>query len=149
MKIKIHPISVDEPAIVKHIDLFRAKAGFPSPAMDYIENEMDLNALLIKHPSSTFMIEAEGDSMVNIIPDGAKLLVDRSLQVRQNDIVLAIINGEFFVKYYNRRGDTISLVAGNPKYAPVKIVDGMEFSIFGVVAHVLIDTRKVNNVRPR
>jgi DNA polymerase V len=71
------------------------------------------------------------------------------MQAKNNDIVLAAVNGEFNVKYFQQKGDRKWLVAANPLYKPVEIVDGMEFSIFGVVAWVLIETRLCNNVRTR
>ncbi|MEJ7672703.1 MAG: S24 family peptidase [Chitinophagaceae bacterium] len=82
---------------------FKVPAGFPSPAADYSEERIDLNKTLIKHPLSTFLIECEGTSMVNaFIPPKAKLLIDRSITPKNGDIVLAVLNGEFTVKYLKK-----------------------------------------------
>ncbi|KAA5532627.1 hypothetical protein F0919_17755 [Taibaiella lutea] len=147
-KIKVYPISVEQKAEIMKIGLFRAKAGFASPAQDYVVKPFEITELLIQHPSSTFLIECEGDSMEPVIPCSAYLIIDRSLQVRNNDIVLADLNGEFNVKYYTRRGDKVKLVPANQAYKTVEILDGMEFQVFGVVDWILINPRKVN-VRPR
>src|SRR5690349_341801 len=73
----------------------RVPAGFPSPAADYLEERIDINKVLIRHPLSTFLIECEGDSMKDaFIPPKAKLLIDRSLRPRNGDIVLAVLDGE-------------------------------------------------------
>ena len=134
--------------LIKKISLFRAKAGFPSPALDYAEDALDLNKLLVKHPASTFLVESDGDSMAGaFVSDPALLLVDRALQVQNEDIVLASINGDFTIKFYQRRGTKIRLIPANPKYNPIEIIDGMEFAVFGVVSRIIIDPRKLNNVR--
>src|SRR5690606_23908868 len=74
-------------------------AGFPSPADDYIENNLDLNKYLIQHPSSTFYIKVTGDSMVEAnIYCGDILIIDRSIIIQNNDVALVILNGNFTVK---------------------------------------------------
>ena len=74
-------------------------AGFPSVAEDYIENSLDLNELIIKHPASTFFVRVQGDSMRGAgILSGDILVVDRSLEASNNKIIVAIVNGEFTVK---------------------------------------------------
>src|SRR6267154_1544760 len=93
------------------------KAGFPSPAMDYLEERISLDKEFIKHPLSTFIIESSGDSMINaFIPPKAKLLVDRSITAKNGDIVLAVINGEFTVKYLKKNDFKCWLVPANSKY---------------------------------
>lgn len=85
----------------------RVAAGFPSPATDYMQEPINLNEELIRHPSATYMIRVEGDSMVDVfIPNNALLIVDRALTVKNNDIILASLDGEFTVKSYvvNERG---------------------------------------------
>lgn len=136
--------------VMPFLDNSDVKAGFPSPAGDYIEEEIDLKKLMIKHPSATFMVQVTGDSMKDaFVSDPARLIIDRAVKVQNNDMVLAVVNGEFTVKFYCRKGDDISLVPANEKYKPIEILDGMTFSVVGVVTFVLIEPRKVNNVRPR
>src|SRR4030042_6039051 len=77
----------------------RIKAGFPSPADDYIEKELDLNEYLIKHPAATFFVRVEGNSMIDAgIHSGDILIVDKSLEAKNNKIVIAVVNGELTVK---------------------------------------------------
>ena len=121
------------------------RAGFPSPAADYIENQIDLNKLLIANPTSTFYAQVTGDSMVNayIHPTASHLIIDRSLKPQNGDIVVAVIDGEFTVKRYLNTSQGIYLQAENPKYRPVKILDGMELEIWGVVTHFITDAKRV------
>src|SRR5689334_240790 len=75
------------------------QAGFPSPAQDYIEDKIDLNDLLIKHPSATFLVYTVGDSMIDsFIPPKSLLIVDKSITPKNNDIIVGVINGDFTVK---------------------------------------------------
>ena len=80
------------------------RAGFPSPADDYIETMLDLNEYLIKHPAATFFVKASGESMVNAgIHSGDILIVDRSLEAVHGKIVIAALNGELTVKRLSRQ----------------------------------------------
>ncbi len=145
-KIAIQALVANEPLTLPIIRDTAVKAGFPSPALDYMQDAIDLNQLLIKHPSSTFLVTIEGDSMIDaFIANPALLIIDRALQVRNGDIVLAVVNGDFTVKRYVRKVDRIFLVPENkqnPTYQPMEIVDGMEFSVWGVVAHIISSPRK-------
>jgi DNA polymerase V len=115
-------------------------AGFPSPAADYMEDQIDLNKLLIAHPSATFFIKVKGDSMKDaFIPDGATLIVDRSVKAVNNSIVLAVVNGEFTVKRFIKNSSGIRLMPANEKYKPIPIVEGMEFYVWGTVTKIIID----------
>lgn len=115
-------------------------AGFPSPANDYVEDRIELDKLLIRHPLSTFIITCEGDSMINaFIPPRAKLLVDKSVKPKNGDIVLAIVNGEFMVKYLKQNPYKCWLVPANKKYKELEITEEMNMQVWGVVIHILID----------
>lgn len=119
-------------------------AGFPSPAADYMEDQIDLNKLLIAHPSATFFIKVKGDSMKDAyIPDGATLIVDRSVKPVSNSIVLAVVNGEFTVKRFIKNSSGIRLMPANEKYKPIPIVEGMEFYVWGTVTKIIIDSVNV------
>ena len=77
----------------------RVPCGFPSPAQDYVEDSLDLNKLVIKHPSATYFVRVSGDSMIGAgISHGDLLVVDRSLNAVHGDIVIAAVAGEFTVK---------------------------------------------------
>lgn len=107
-------------------------AGFPSPADDYIERHLSLDELLIKHPSATYLVRAEGDSMIGSgIFNQDILLVDRALTPRHGDIVVAAIEGELTCKYLNLK--LRQLMAANAKYPPIPISDEMDCMIEGVV----------------
>jgi DNA polymerase V len=114
------------------------KAGFPSPADDYIENKLDLNNHLIKHPAATFIVRASGTSMIGAgICDQALLIVDRSIEPSHGKIVVAVVNGEFTVKRFHKTKKVCFLVAENPDFPPIEIKEGDELQIWGVVTHVI------------
>ena len=95
-------------------------AGFPSPANDYVEEKIDLNKLLIRNTASTFLINVDGDSMIDFhIPPRSKLLIDRSKKPKDGDIVVAVINGELTVKQLLYPDGTPMLSAGNVRYKPI------------------------------
>lgn len=107
-------------------------AGFPSPADDYAERSLSIDELLIKHPSATYLVRAHGDSMIRSgIFDQDILIVDRSLEARDGDIVIAACNGELTCKYLDLA--TRCLVAANPKFPPIPICDEQDLLIEGVV----------------
>ena len=84
--------------------LDKISAGFPSPATDYMENKLDLNEYLIKHPAATFIVKTSGSSMINAdIYSGDLLIVDRGLTPRNNNIVIASIFGDLTVKKLKKK----------------------------------------------
>jgi DNA polymerase V len=110
----------------------RVSAGFPSPASDYLEAQLDLNAHLINSPSSTFFVRADGDSMQGRgIFTGDLLIVDRSIAPRNGQVVIAALNGELTCKTLDTQNRC--LVAANRRYAPIPINEESGFSIEGVV----------------
>ena len=122
----------------------RVPAGFPSPALDYMEERIDLNKVLVQHPLATFLIECTGDSMINaFIPPMAKLVVDRSLTPQNNDIVLAVVNGEFTVKFLKKNDYKCWLVPANSKYKETEITAAMDFQVWGVVTNIITGTENV------
>lgn len=113
-------------------------AGFPSPAEQYVESALDLNELLVKHPSSTFFVRAAGDSMVGAgIQSGDVLVVDRSLEATDGSIIIASVDNEFTVKYFRNDASGTRLEAGNRQYEPIVFAGEMELRIFGVVTAVI------------
>jgi DNA polymerase V len=112
--------------------------GFPSPADDYVEAALDLNELVIAHPEATFYVRVSGDSMKHAaISPGDVLVVDRALLPGDQDIVVALIDGEFTVKRLCRKGKATYLVAANPAYAPVRVTGAMQFQVWGVVTYCI------------
>ena len=118
--------------------LARISAGFPSPADDYMESALDLNAYLVRNPAATFMVRVGGDSMAGAgIADGDLLVVDRSEEAVSGKIVVAVLDGELTVKRLHIRRDVRRLVPENPKYKPLRIEPGQELQIWGVVTGVV------------
>ena len=109
-------------------------AGFPSPAEDFTELSISLDKHLIQNPAATFMAYANGNSMVRVgIHHGDILIIDRSLNARDGDIIIALLHGEFMVKQISIIDDTLFLVPKNPQYSSVQITSEMEFEVWGVV----------------
>jgi DNA polymerase V len=115
--------------------LSRVAAGFPSPAEDYIESSIDLNRELIRHPFATFYVRASGDSMIDAgIRPNATLIVDRAIETKSGDIVIARIGDEMCVKelFIDDTGKVL-LVPKNANYKPIEISEDMDFEIWGKV----------------
>jgi DNA polymerase V len=112
----------------------RVPAGFPSPADDFIESSLDLNEHLITHPSATFFCRVSGDSMIGLgIFNGDLLVIDRALEPKHHDVVLAAVDGELTCKLLDK--DNRQLLAANKHYPAIAIRDEMELIIEGVVTH--------------
>ena len=123
------------------IFLDKVSAGFPSPATDYMENKLDLNEYLIKNPAATFIVKANGFSMLNAgIHSGDLLIVDRSLNPRNNNIVIASIFGDLTVKKIKKKNNSLFLVAANGEYPSIEIKEEMECFIWGVVTYIIHET---------
>ncbi|MFK7934663.1 MAG: LexA family protein [Saprospiraceae bacterium] len=113
-------------------------AGFPSPADDFIEQRLDLNQYLITSPSSTFFVRVEGFSMQNAgIYEGDILIVDRSRNLKNKDVIVAYIDGDFTVKRYIEHQGRHFLKPENPAYAVMEIQKDIPFQVWGVVTHVI------------
>lgn len=111
-------------------------AGFPSPADDYSEGELDLRDLYGASSPSVFFCRAEGWSMRDEgIHDGDVLVVDRAIHPATGMIVVAAVDGELTVKRYVRRGRRTTLLAANPEHPPIELREGQELLVWGVVTH--------------
>lgn len=116
----------------------KVRAGFPSPADDYLERHLDLNEHLIRHPEATFFLRVQGDSMEGEgIHDGDLLVVDRTEEPTHGRIVVAAVNGELTVKKLFSRKGRVSLVAAHPDYPPILIKEETGLEIWGVVTNVI------------
>ncbi|PLX41270.1 MAG: peptidase S24 [Deltaproteobacteria bacterium] len=110
------------------------KAGFPSPADDYLEGRISLDEYLIRNKEATFFLRVEGDSMEGEgIFDGDILVVDKSLTPEHGSVVIAVLEGEFTVKQFIRSGGGVLLRAANPKYADIMVGDEQALEVWGVV----------------
>lgn len=113
-------------------------AGFPSPADDYLEGDLDLNKYLIQHPVATFFVRVTGDSMIGAgIYSGDILIVDRALEPADKKVVIAVVDGELTVKRLVRKSGSLYLMPENDAYKPIKIEDETGLEIWGVVTTVL------------
>ena len=118
--------------------LSRVPAGFPSPAEDYVEGSLDLNEHLVAHREATFFMRVQGHSMTGAgIQDGDLLVVDRSIEAGDGDIVVAVVDGDLTVKRLSRRGGTVRLLPEHPGCAPIEFKDGQELTVWGVVTSVI------------
>lgn len=113
-------------------------AGFPSPAADFMENNIDLNKELSENPLATFYIKVKGNSMINAgINDKDVLVVDRSIEPRNNAIAICFIDGEFTVKRIQVAQDCLYLMPENPDYQPIKVTEENQLIIWGMVTYVI------------
>ena len=144
-KEELHFYSLNDDSLKKiHVYESGVSAGFPSPADDYLDVDLNLHKYLVKHPAATFFIIAKGHSMEKAgIGDEDLLVVDKSLEAKNNDIVIASVNGEFTVKRYININGKILLRAeteiGN--YPDININESIDFEIWGVVTHTIHNHR--------
>ena len=119
--------------------LNKVGAGFPSPATDYVEDDIDLNSYLIKNIPSTFLIRVQGKSMNNVgIHDGDLLVVDRSLNPKNFSTVIVNINEELVVKSFLREKNETFLTSGSKKSEDkISLNENSEISIWGVVTYTI------------
>ena len=111
-------------------------AGFPSPADDYTEENIDLNEHLISNPFSTFFLRVKGDSMINAgIKDKDLIIVDKSLIAKPGNIVIAMIDGEFTIKRLSIKNDELYLKAENHNYPDFRFKNHINVQIWGVVIY--------------
>ena len=112
----------------------RLSAGFPSPAQDYVDKLIDMNQHLIKNPTATFIAKVNSASLRDIgIDIDDEVIVDRSLDAKHRDIVLALIDNDFTLKRLMIEGNRRWLKAENPDYPNIYLNDGQELVIWGVV----------------
>ena len=111
-------------------------AGFPSPADDYTEENIDLNEHLISHPFSTFFLRVKGDSMINAgIKDKDLIIVDKSLIARPGTIIIAMIDGEFTIKRLSIKNNELYLKSENHNYPDFRFKNHIDVQIWGVVIY--------------
>ena len=128
----------DNKKTVTPLFLDSVSAGFPSPATDYMENKLDLNEHLVKHPAATFIVKASGPSMIEAgISSGDLLIVDRSIIPKNNNIVIASVFGDLTVKKLHKKGSTLFLLSANNQYPSIEIKEEMECFLWGVVTYVI------------
>jgi DNA polymerase V len=113
-------------------------AGFPSPAADFMETNIDLNKELSENQLATFYIKVKGNSMIDAgINDKDVLVVDRSLEPQNNKIAICFIDGEFTVKRILVEKECLYLMPENASYSPIKITEENQLIIWGIVTYVI------------
>lgn len=124
----------------KRLDLHFApgiRAGFPSPAEDYLHESLDFNRDLIRHPEATFYGQVDGDSMIDVgIYDGDIAVIDRSIEATDGDVVVGYVNGEFTIKFLDlshKDEGYIELRPANKSFEPIRIKAEDNFEVWGVV----------------
>ena len=119
--------------------LHKVGAGFPSPATDYIEDDIDLNSHLITNAPATFIIRVQGKSMTNVgIYDGDLLIVDKSLNPKNFSTVIANVNEELVVKTLIKSKETNYLTSGSKNTSDrINLTDNPEIIIWGVGTYVI------------
>jgi len=140
MATTIHTTHTPDLSAEIHHALFEAvvPAGFPSPAADYEQDQLDLNRHLVKNPVATFFVRVTGDSMIGAgIHHGDLLVVDRSLEPRDKNVVIAVVDGELTVKRIRIHRRKIILVPENHNYLTQEISEETEFEVWGVVTNVI------------
>ena len=122
-----------------------AKSGFPSPALDYLEERIDLNKELVEHPLTTVFAHYGGNAMSGaFIPAEAKLLIDKSLTPENGSIVVAIVENQFMVRFLKKNQSKVWLVAANKSCPDIEITNRRDVTIWGVVKNVITDTRHLS-----
>jgi len=113
-------------------------AGFPSPAEDYLESGLDLNQALIKHPSATFYGRVKGKSMREAgVEDGDLLVIDKSLNYKDQALAVCCLNGEFTLKRIKKGPDGVWLMPANRDYPPIPVDEEDDFTIWGIVTYII------------
>ena len=126
----------DEVSIVDMV----IKAGFPSPAQDYISGTIDLNKELIRHRETTFLARVSGNSLQDAgICDGDIIIIDKSLEAKNGDFVVAFVDGEFTLKEfrYDEARKCAWLIPHNKDYEPIKVTEDNEFLVWGVLTYTI------------
>jgi DNA polymerase V len=122
----------------------KVPAGFASPAADYLAESIDINKLIIKNKEYTFIGKVEGTSMIDAsLNDGDLIVIDRSLDPRDNDKVLVCVDGEFTIKFVSVDAATkkVWLVPANAAFPRVEVTEGSDVRIWGVVTYSITKHR--------
>ena len=145
---KIGDIEIHRPDLSTELNLQYAdagiRAGFPSPAQDYINETIDLNKDLIRHPASTFYGRVVGDSMIEEgIQEGDILVIDKSIEPENDDLAVCCLDGEFTLKRIRITNDNrVFLIPSNRKYRPIEVTPDNEFMVWGIVMYTIKANRR-------
>lgn len=122
----------------------RVCAGFPSPARDYEEEDLDLRSYLQPGQTSVYFARVDGDSMVGAhIPDGSIVIIDKALTAKNRSIIIASVDGTHIIKQLRKVSDGWQLVSFNGKYPPIALDPVAGLEIWGVVTHVIVNLNAI------
>lgn len=139
---------IDKAKVMIPLMLEAIHAGFESPAADYEEARIDLNSYVSNYPEATFYARVVGDCMINSgIQDGDILVVNRSLKPGNGDVVVGILDGEFILRTYYKKGNREYLMPDNPKYTAIERNESTQFEIWGVVHFTVLNQKGRRDVR--
>lgn len=137
MQVAIHPLDGDDQLKLPYFEA-GVNAGEPGYVSEYFESSINLNRELVDNPKASFCVRVAGQSMVDAgIDDGDLLIVDRSREPEDGQIILAVINGEYTVKRLKFRNGECFLQPENKAYEPIRITQFMDFRIWGVVTGLI------------
>lgn len=132
------PAAILAPPATRPLFCQKIPAGFPSPAADYTEKGLDLNTFMVQHKEASFFFKVVGMSLSGVgILDGDIVLVDRSVTAAHGHYVLAVIDGEYTLKRLYRQHGVVELHPENPAFKPIRLVEGNELQVWGVVTGVV------------
>lgn len=119
------------------------QAGFPSPAQDHMNESIDLNREIVKHPASTFYGRVSGNSMIEEgIEPGDIIVIDRSLEPANGDLAVCCVDGEFTLKRISLQPNAVWLIPSNETFDPILVTPDCRFEIWGVVTHTIKSNRR-------
>lgn len=128
------PVCLSDVPLVLPMPGDRVRAGFPSPAEDFAVKRIDLAEVLVTHPQATFMLRVAGDSMRDAgIFDGDVVVIDRAIKPHHGHIVVAVVDGQFTLKYLYQRAGRVKLRPANPTYPDITFSEGQTLEVWGVV----------------
>lgn len=134
-KVSIHSTNQETKCELLYVG--NLKAGFPSPAADFVESAIDINKYIIKHPSATFYAKVDGNSMNQDFNDGDILVIDKSLPSTDGKIAVCFVDGEFTVKRIKIEKDKCLLVPSNSDFPVLEVNENNNFLIWGIVTYVI------------
>lgn len=130
----MHPVPLVSTGLSLPLAGCAVAAGFPSPADDFLVKRIDLTAELITHPQATFLLRVSGESMRDAgIFDGDMLVVNKAIKPRHGHVVVAVVDGEFTVKFLHQRAGRVKLKSANPTFPEIVPRDGQTVEVWGVV----------------
>lgn len=135
--LEIYPVDLDYRIELPFADggIF---AGFPSPAQDYMDMALDLNEVLIKHPSATFFGRVKGNSLQDAgVDEGDILIIDKSIEPSDGDMAVCFVDGDFTLKFIQHDEKGILLIPANKAYEPIRVTEDNDFLVWGIVTYTI------------